>query len=93
SATTGEFSTVDWATVSPTAFGAWAYVAAFGSVAYGCYLWLLKASTPAKAATYAYVNPVIALFLGYLLADETLTLWSMGCSAVVVAGVLLVVSR
>ena len=93
SAASGEFTTLDWSAVSPAAFGAWVYVAAFGSVAYGCYLWLLKASTPAKAATYAYVNPVIALFLGYLLADETLTLWSLGCSAVVVAGVLLVVSR
>ena len=93
SAASGEFITVDWSTVSPAAFGAWIYVAAFGSVAYGCYLWLLKASTPTKAATYAYVNPVIALVLGYLLAGETLTLWSIGCSAVVVAGVLLVVSR
>ena len=89
----GELAGLDWSSVSPGAFGAWIYVAAFGSVAYGCYLWLLKASTPAKAATYAYVNPVIALVLGYLLADETLSLWSLGCSAVVVAGVLLVVSR
>ncbi len=93
SAASGELAGLDWSTVSPAAFGAWVYVAAFGSVAYGCYLWLLKASTPAKAATYAYVNPVIALFLGYLLADETLSLWSIGCSGVVVAGVLLVVSR
>ena len=93
SAASGEWTGLDWSSVSPGAFGAWIYVAALGSVAYGCYLWLLKASTPTKAATYAYVNPVIALILGYLLADETLTLWSMGCSAVVVAGVLLVVSR
>ena len=48
---------------------------------------------PAKVATYAYVNPVIALLLGYLLAGEALSLWSLGCSTVVVAGVLLVVSR
>ena len=89
----GEWTGLDWSTVSPTAFGAWIYVAAFGSVAYGSYLWLLKASTPPKAATYAYVNPVIALVLGYLLAGETLTLWSFGCSTVVVVGVLLVVSR
>ena len=93
SAASGEFTTLDWSTVSPAAFGAWFYVAAFGSVAYGCYLWLLKATTPTKAATYAYVNPVIALVVGYLLADETLSLWSMGCSGVVVVGVLLVVSR
>lgn len=89
----GEPAGLDWSTVSPSAIGAWFYVAAFGSVAYGCYLWLLKASTPTKVATYAYVNPVIALLLGYLLADETLSLWSLGCSTVVVVGVLLVVSR
>ncbi len=93
SAASGELAGLDWSTVSPAAFGAWTYLAAFGSVAYGCYLWLLKASTPAKAATYAYVNPVIALVLGYLLADESLSLWSLGCSAVVVTGVLLVVSK
>ena len=62
----GELAGHDWRAVSATAFGAWAYVAVLGSVAYGSYLWLLKASTPAKAATYAYVNPVIALVLGYL---------------------------
>ena len=89
----GELRGLDWGAVSPGAFGAWVYVAAFGSVAYGCYLWLLKASVPAKAATYAYVNPVIALVLGYFLAGEALSAWSLGCSAVVVLGVLLVVSR
>ena len=93
SAAAGEPAGLDWGAVSPAAFAAWIYVAAFGSVAYGCYLWLLKASTPSKAATYAYVNPVIALLLGYLLAGETLSPWSLGCSAVVVTGVLLVVSR
>ena len=93
SAAAGEPARLDWGAVSPAAFAAWVYVAAFGSVAYGCYLWLLKASTPSKAATYAFVNPVIALLLGYLLAGETLSPWSLGCSAVVVTGVLLVVSR
>jgi drug/metabolite transporter (DMT)-like permease len=93
SALTGEFDQMDWATVPTRAWAAWVYTTVFGSVAYGSYLWLLKASTPAKAATYAYVNPVIALLLGYLLGDEVLTLWTMGCSAVVVAAVLLVVSR
>ena len=89
----GELAGLDWSSVSATALGAWAYVAVFGSVAYGCYLWLLKATTPAKAATYAYVNPVIALLLGYFVANEALSPWSLGCSAVVVVAVLLVVSR
>ena len=93
SAAAGEPRGLDWSGVSRGAFAAWAYVAVFGSVAYGCYLWLLKASVPAKAATYAYVNPVIALVLGYFLAGEDLSAWSLACSAVVVVGVLLVVSR
>ena len=93
SAMTGEFDRVDWAAVPNRAWGAWAYTTVFGSVAYGSYLWLLKASTPTKAATYAYVNPVIALLLGYLLGDEVLTLWTMGCSTAVVLAVLLVVSK
>ena len=93
SALTGEFSQISWTAVSYNAIGAWVYVTVFGSVAYGSYLWLLKASTPAKAATYAYVNPVIALWLGYLVGDEMLSAWTMGCSAVIVAAVLLVVSR
>ena len=92
STVTGELARLDWAAITTVAFGAWAYVIVLGSVAYGSYLWLLKAATPAKAATYAYVNPVIALLLGYLLADEALSSWSLGCSAIIVAAVLLVVT-
>jgi drug/metabolite transporter (DMT)-like permease len=93
SAMTGEFRQMNWVAVPTGAWGAWAYLTVFGSIAYGSYLWLLKVSTPGKAATYAYVNPVIALLLGYLLGDETLSVWMMGCSAVVVTAVLLVVSK
>ena len=90
---TGELIGLDLGAVPATAFAAWAYVAVFGSVAYGSYLWLLKVSTPPKAATYAYVNPVIALVIGYFLAGEALTSWSLACSAVVVVAVLIVVTR
>ena len=93
SAAAGELRRLDWDAVSPGAFRASACVAAFGSVSYGCYLSLLKVSVPAKAATYAYMNPVIALVLGYLLAREAPSACSLGCPAVVVLGVLLVVSR
>jgi len=93
SAATGELTQLDWSAVSNTALGGWAYVTVLGSVAYGSYLWLLKASTPTKAATYAYVNPVIALLLGYLVADESLSIWTLGCSALVVLAVLMVVSE
>lgn len=92
SAATGEVGQLEWASVSNTALAGWVYVTVLGSVAYGSYLWLLKASTPTKAATYAYVNPVIALILGYLVADESLSPRTIGCSVLVVLAVLMVVS-
>ena len=93
SALTGELRGLEWAAVPARAYAAWLYLLLLGSVAYASYLWLLKASTPAKASTYAYVNPVIALLLGYFIGDEILTAWTLGCSGVVLAAVLLVVSR
>jgi drug/metabolite transporter (DMT)-like permease len=50
---------------------AWLYLVVAGSmIAYSAYLYLLKATTPARASTYAYVNPIVAVFLGWLLAGE-----------------------
>jgi drug/metabolite transporter (DMT)-like permease len=50
---------------------AWVYLVVAGSmIAYSAYLYLLKATTPARASTYAYVNPIVAVFLGWLLAGE-----------------------
>ena len=89
----GEIGQFDPASIPAAATVAWAYVVVFGSVAYGSYLWLLKASTPARAATYAYVNPVIALVLGYLVLGEALSAWAMACSALILVAVLMVVSR
>jgi drug/metabolite transporter (DMT)-like permease len=64
------------------------YLITFGSiVAFSAYIWLLKVSTPAKVATYAYVNPVIALFLGWAFAGERLSLRTAIASAIVVAAV------
>ena len=40
---------------------------------FSAYAWLLKATTPARLSTYAYVNPVIAVFLGWAIGGETLT--------------------
>ena len=58
-----------------SARSAWALVylaSAGGIVAYAAYLWLLKVSTPAKVSTYAYVNPVVAVILGWAVAGEAL---------------------
>jgi len=52
--------------------GSWLYLTVAGSlVGYTCYVWLLHATTPARVATYAYVNPFIAVLLGCTLGRET----------------------
>ena len=59
------------------------YLITFGAmVAYAAYIWLLSVVSPAKATTYAYVNPLVAMFLGWALADEPLTFRSLGAAAI-----------
>ncbi|MCQ3931841.1 MAG: hypothetical protein DPW16_15420 [Chloroflexi bacterium] len=50
------------------------------------YLWLLKTVEPAKVSTNFYVNPVIAVFMGWLVADETVTLPMIFATIVILAG-------
>jgi drug/metabolite transporter (DMT)-like permease len=70
---------------------AWVYLVVAGSmVAYSAYLYLLKATTPARASTYAYVNPIVAVFLGWLLAGEPFgprTVAAMGLTLVAVLAI------
>jgi drug/metabolite transporter (DMT)-like permease len=70
----GEFGTLDPGRVSGTSVLALIYLVVFGSlIGFSCYIWLLRNETPAVASTYAYVNPAVALFLGWALADEPLS--------------------
>jgi drug/metabolite transporter (DMT)-like permease len=65
---------VAWTAISPVSWAAWTYLMVFGSiVAYGSFVWLMKNAKPAHVSTYAYVNPVVAVFLGWLLAGEAFT--------------------
>ena len=71
-----------------------AYLIVFGAiVAYSAYVWLLRVSTPARVGTYAYVNPVIALFLGWWLADEPVGFRSLLAAAIIVGSVVVIVSE
>ena len=79
------------ADVSAKSAGALAYLVFFGAiVGYSAYVWLLKVSTPAKASTYAYVNPIVAVLLGWALADEPLGPRVLSASVAVVAAVALI---
>ncbi|MEU7568967.1 EamA family transporter [Streptomyces fradiae] len=88
----GEQRGLDLAEVSARSWTALAYLIVFGSlVAFTAYAWLLQTAPISLVATYAYVNPVVAVLLGWLVLDERLT-WPIALGgAVVVAGVWLIV--
>jgi drug/metabolite transporter (DMT)-like permease len=70
-----------------------AYLIVFGSgIGFTAYVYLLKKSSAARVGTYAFVNPVVALFLGWLGAGETITLRTALAAAVILTAVLLVIN-
>ena len=72
---------------------AWAYLVTFGSVvAFTAYVWVLSVAPISLVATYAYVNPVVAVFLGWLILSEAVTLPIVIGGAIVVGAVAIVVS-
>lgn len=87
----GEGARVDLASFSLRSFASLVYLIVFGSfIAFTAYAWLLRVTEPAKVATYAYVNPVIALFLGWSLAGETLDAHVLVAAAVILASVVFI---
>lgn len=89
---TGEWSRFDPAAVSWQGMVAIAYLVVFGSiVGLNCYLWLLTRVAAPKVATYALVNPVVALILGSIVLGERVTLLTMIAAVLVLIGVALIV--
>jgi drug/metabolite transporter (DMT)-like permease len=77
--------------VTPRALAATLYLVVFGSwVGYSAYIWLLKHVPSPKVATYAYVNPIVAVFLGWLVLREQVDFYIVLGSAVIVVAVALV---
>ena len=92
-AASGEARHLDLAAVPARAWVALAYLVVFGSlVAFSAYVWLLGNAPLSLTATYAYVNPVVAVVLGALILGEQVTWPILAGGGVVVAGVGLVVS-
>lgn len=82
---------IDW---TPRAIGAIAYLAVFGTVVtFGLYFWLMRYAPANKLSLIAYVTPVIALGLGWLVRGEPVTDWMVFGSALILAGVFLVVKK
>jgi drug/metabolite transporter (DMT)-like permease len=90
----GEFTRLDLSSVSAKSWLAFWYLVVFGAlVAFSAYLWLMRATTPTRAATYAYVNPVVAVVLGWLLAAEPINTRVVIAVTVIVGAVALIVTE
>ncbi len=88
----GEGSRLDLAAVSSRSALSLAYLIVFGSLlGFSAYVWLLRATTPARVSTYAYVNPVVAVFLGWAFAGEAVTLRVALATIAIVASVALII--
>ena len=87
----GEASDVSLDAISTRSLVAVAYLIVFGSIiGFTAYSWLLTVTSAARVSTYAYVNPVVALLLGWALADEPLGLRTLVAAGTVLAGVALI---
>ncbi|MGH8133122.1 MAG: DMT family transporter, partial [Steroidobacteraceae bacterium] len=85
---TGDAARWSW---SPSGFAAIVFLAIFSSTfGFLAYTYLLRHETPARIGTYAYVNPLVAVFTGWLLLNERLDAVQLAGSAVIFAGVILV---
>lgn len=88
----GEPGKFSFARLSVLSAGSWLYLTLAGSmIGYTAYVWLLHASTPARVATYAYVNPLIAVLLGCTIGHEPLSQEMLAAGALIIAAVVLIV--
>ena len=79
--------------ITTLSLGAFAYLVLIGAiVGYTAYFWLLRHCDPAKVATYAYVNPIVAVLLGALFAHETVTLRTLLAAALIIGSVALIIT-
>jgi drug/metabolite transporter (DMT)-like permease len=88
---TGEPAQMDLAHASARSVLGFLYLVTFGSlVGFTAYVYLLAHTSAAKAATYAYVNPVVAVLLGWAFANEPVTTRTLLAAAVILAGVAII---
>lgn len=91
-AATGELPRVDLGGVTPSSWIAFGYLIVFGSIlAYSAYTWLLDHASSRLVGTYAFVNPLVAVALGWALLGETVTAQTLIAAALIIAAVALLV--
>jgi drug/metabolite transporter (DMT)-like permease len=89
----GEFHALHVSAISVRSWLALGYLIVFGSgIGFSAYLYILQKSTAARVATYAFANPVVALFLGWLILGEAITLRTVVAAAIILTSVILVIT-
>jgi drug/metabolite transporter (DMT)-like permease len=90
---TGELRHLHPSLISIKSLGSFIYLVIIGAVVgYTAYIWLLRHCEPAKVATYAYVNPIVAVLLGALFAGETVTMRMLIAAALIIGSVALLIT-
>ena len=90
----GEWSGFNYAAISSTSWLALVYLIFIGAlVAYTAYSWLLKNASPSAISTYAYVNPAVAVVLGWAIAGESMTGQMLLGAAIIIGSVVLISSN
>jgi drug/metabolite transporter (DMT)-like permease len=93
SAGTGEWARLDLGGISLRSVLAMLYLSLIGSlVSFSAYVWLLRHTTPARATSYAYVNPVVAVILGWAFAGEPVTIRMIAATTIIVLAVVVITS-
>ena len=90
---TGELPRFHPRSISMLSIGSFVYLVIIGAVVgYTAYIWLLRHCDPAKVATYAYVNPIVAVLLGTFFANETITPRMLIAAALIIGSVALIIT-
>lgn len=91
---TGDFARLHLASITPRSWLAFSYLVTVGSlVGFMTFVWLMKNVKPALAATYAYVNPIVAVFLGWWLLDESLNSRTFVSTVIIITSVVIITGQ
>ncbi len=89
--TRGEWAQISFTRISLISLGSMGYLIVFGTLlTYSAYNWLLRQTEPAKVGTYAFFNPLVAVFLGWLILSEPVTLRMIIGASCILSAVLIV---
>jgi drug/metabolite transporter (DMT)-like permease len=87
----GEWANLHWKNASVRSVLCLAYLISFGSmISFSAYIWLLKMVEPSKVATYAFVNPIVAVFLGWLIGGEQISFRILVAAMAIISAVIVI---